>query len=451
MYMKMEEANEMLRRGQRLSAAGIIDTLSRARELLRTLQQEVSTEYAADASILAAYFARFTMKPVKRSNASRGVEVFLKLAEDAPLALVELNPGRSAQGDASMPLCYEGPALIGHIAGRSNNKPSAVSYGSVEVGELTTWSRDAAVQFATGCSQAHGLRVVSAALNAAPSGVIFDIHRDGTGRVDVDFTVRVTASVAAQAINCNTFHDSDESTPVYTGEGTWIGYSLSTEAEMLSYLKTLTVGSELSKSVRATTENGYVIGLATFSVSTIASTISLGGSAHAGVSATTALFHEIEPVRLTYRGEGSTAVYDSSGVSAKGRQIDELVGIVSYESLRSLGVSDRAEAFLRLIQMANELHLEEAGNGGSESAFSNVMDQIYETKYGIAAGTIDANYYFSLPRIFSNDSGALTAAQAKGAYNLWYKQLSSYLSVLLTDVSMAEAFGHENLADVYIY
>jgi hypothetical protein len=450
MYAKMEEANEMLRRGQRLSAAGIIDSMSRAKELLRTLTAEVSTEYAADASILSEYLSRFNMKPVKRSNASRGVEVFLKLAEDAPLAMVELNPSRSAQGDASLPQVYEGEALAGHICGRSNNSPSATTSGYIDVGTLITYAQDTTENFANGASQVHGLRNVVAVLNAAPTGIVYDLQRSETTRVDVDFIVKVHASIAAQVTQCQTYSDTD-GTQVLDGDGTWIDWVESTDAQMKTFLQALTLGGETSKSVHVCSKGAKCLGYATFSVSTTGATISLGGSAHAADSASSALFIEIEPVRLTYRGEGSTVTRDVNGVSTAGRQIDELIGKVGYQSLRSLGISDRAEAFLRLIQMANDLHLEEAGNGGSESAFSNVMDQIYETKYGIAAGTIDQHYYFSLPRIFDNDSGALTAAQAKGAYNLWYKQLSAYLSVLLTDVSMAEAFGHENLSDVYIY
>jgi hypothetical protein len=350
--------------------------------------------------------------------------MFRALLRDFDLLMMELNPERDVLGDNTVNPTFKG-SDIGGLVVPVDGQPTEF------VGEGFVYSTAAEVTNGAHSPNGNSLNVVNHLDTALTSFTAFDLPRGSTDRVDVSFVVRVRAAQAA-----DTFHgigDIDGTSAAATNDD----WAVMTEAQLKTYVKALRVGGEAPSSVEiASVGTTKWCATAYFTFSTTGSTVSLSSSAGiTGGSATSLIFLNITPVMYTPRGSAPSIGYDENGNPVTGRRLKELLGSVHFAGLRGSAVSDSTERQLRLLGAVNRTILD--GNGATE-AFTAVMDNITDRDFSI---TVDSDFWFSLDRIFSNDS-SLSDAQLQKAYIKWYRLLPVFKSVVLTDEDVAEAFAN---------
>ena len=435
--------NVILRKTQVLARVGLVDEPERLMEVLSTVLDDAAHEFTADAVAVSKYWAAYYTENEEMSSAAKGLKIFQQYASDAAIAMVELNPQRDIKSQASVDTVFRGEELAAHLQGRYNTQLSADAGAFIEVGHLETVTDGTVEHVGTGASMPHGMRVVSVmgGTGGLATGTVYDILRPGTSRVDIEFNVRIIARASAQALFSTAISDVDGT--VDTVQGTFDLWLVTTEANHLAWAQTVTLGGELPSSVHVDTQNNQIIAYLTYVVSATGATIALGGATiHADADTAEACFIEILPTTVTYRGDNPVFAYDTNGDSVVGREVGDLIGLYSPTASKSVGVSDSTRRFLRFLAMCNRLQLRNNGSGGSNYAFSNLMDDILEDVLDIADGTLDSDIYFSFARLMSNDS-SLTDAQMQQVYSLWYKQIPVYLGIVLSDKSLAKAFATE--------
>jgi hypothetical protein len=448
---KVDKANSILRRTQRLASVGLVDTVTSLKEVLEQILESSAHALYSDASSVATWVSENLADNEEdcEPRGIKGLEYFANQLDSGASALVELNPERDIQSTASVNPVYFGNELNEHIHVLTTDA-AATSATFMEVGFQLSLQSGAAPAVAplNGACFGHGLRAVIACVNAAPTGTPFVLTRNSGHLVNCDFVVRCHAAAAAQYSGAGAITATASNPPV-VDENLLDAWVVSTEAQMLAFAQGMTVGGKTSKSIRVVTANNRVTATCYFTISQTTQDIALGGVAHDADAAASVLWIEMEPLRLKYRGDAPLVGYDSTGNSTSGRELGDLVGTVHPGAYKSLGVSDSTDRFLRFLSMCNRLQLRSNGQGGSSYAFSKLMEDMLNDQLQIAIGTYDSDFWFDLGRVLSNDSAA-TDAETRQAYVLWYKSLSTFIGVIRTDTRLASAFEQDNMSDILL-
>jgi hypothetical protein len=427
----LDTAAEALAYQSILAQEGLVSTLSQLRTIIKKIQKDGSHRLTAQAETVSDFIEAFMLGPTPALDpAARGLEIIQESLSHANRALVELNPQRDLGAVGSSDSVFTGPSLSAHIA------PDVTTFSQTARCDLGVVIADVQPTACVPCISGYGNRIVFANDNAGTISADWLLSRsDITKDVEIEFIAKRYST------------NDDEKfllldVSAAAGDVEVDDYAKETQAAALANAKAITIGGNAPVSVNVVQHGKMNVATAIFHVENNASNIT-AVVPKSGVAGDFA-FVEIEPMLVRYADRAELG-YDSNGNAISGKQLVQLIGTIHPGSYKQCGFSDSTLKLLSALAAYDDAYLLGNGWGGSSSTLSYYMDLINQKRFSGAAGAYDANHWFSLPSMLSDNS-----ANSAKLYQEWYNRLRSFISQVSIDTGLAEAIAAQNQS-VVIY